>query len=214
MRETADPVEEEGVRRALQAAADADLCVLVLDAVADQTNTFQWLGGRSATERRGGAPPLWVVYNKMDLVAGASEAAGVHSPHAASGESGEAQRTYEVSCRTGGGVAQFLHALQVPPYPPFRLLDILFQPASPQPFAFPDVAGAGGGERGQEQVQSVCDGGDDGGAHDVGITRLRHRAHLQACSDALHRYAGVAGHSGDVVSPHQHEARQWRAPTK
>lgn len=132
MRETADPVEEEGVRRALQAAADADLCVLVLDAVADRTNTFQWLGDRSATETRRGAPPLWVVYNKIDLMAGASEAAAVHAA------SGEAQRTYEVSCHTGEGVAQFLHALQVPPYPPLPRGDAL---ASPQHFAFPDVAG-------------------------------------------------------------------------
>jgi hypothetical protein len=189
VRDTTDPVEEEGVRRALQAAADADLCVLVLDAVADQTNTFQWLGARSTADSRGGAPPLWVVYNKMDLMTAASEAAGVHAA------SGQAQRTYEVSCRTGDGVAQFLHALQVLPYPPRCLSESLFHPSKPQPLVFPDVAMEGGASGGQEQVQSVCDGGDHGGAHDVGITRLRHRAHLQACRDALHRYVRVAAHS-------------------
>jgi hypothetical protein len=40
----------------------------------------------------------------------------------------------------------------------------------------------------QEQVESMCEGGG-GGAHHVEITRLRHRGHLQACSEALARCA-------------------------
>jgi tRNA modification GTPase len=61
MRDTGDPVEQEGVRRARSRAAAADLVLWVMDAtLADQ------LPPPSELARPGG-PPLWVLSNKSDL---------------------------------------------------------------------------------------------------------------------------------------------------
>ena len=61
IRETEDPVEQEGVRRAQARAASADLVL--------------WLSDSVATERaRETAAPLWMVRNKIDLGAEESDA--------------------------------------------------------------------------------------------------------------------------------------------
>jgi tRNA modification GTPase len=67
IRETADPVEREGVRRASEQAADADLVLWVLDATTGGRKT-----GSGAGLPTGGSAgsELWVVVNKMDLVSG------------------------------------------------------------------------------------------------------------------------------------------------
>ena len=54
IRETDDPVEQEGVRRARARAADADLVLWLAD-----TST--------ATVQHEGAAPVWLVRNKIDL---------------------------------------------------------------------------------------------------------------------------------------------------
>jgi tRNA modification GTPase len=54
IRETDDPVEQEGVRRARMRAGEADLVLWVIDAPHD-------MGGR------GDGTPMWVVRNKIDL---------------------------------------------------------------------------------------------------------------------------------------------------
>src|SRR3954469_21984768 len=64
IRETDDPVEQEGVRRARARAADADLVLWMVD-VEPTTDAYQ------------GAAPLWTVRNKIDLGA---EATGEGSP--------------------------------------------------------------------------------------------------------------------------------------
>jgi tRNA modification GTPase len=64
IRETADPVEEEGVRRARARAAEADLVLWLVDSSAEVSNPEQWLA-ESET-------PVWVVQNKVDLVQTAS----------------------------------------------------------------------------------------------------------------------------------------------
>ncbi len=69
LRETADPVEAEGVRRARARAAAADLVIVVRDAGV--------LAGDAGAEVLDGAegaagPPAIVVLNKADLVAGAA----------------------------------------------------------------------------------------------------------------------------------------------
>src|SRR5258708_33184109 len=61
IRETDDPVEQEGVRRARARAAEADLVLWLADRA----------GGNVAHE---GAAPIWLVHNKIDLtVAGRNE---------------------------------------------------------------------------------------------------------------------------------------------
>src|SRR6266403_4872737 len=56
IRETDDPVEQEGVRRARARAAEADLVL--------------WLADAAATPVHNGGAPVWLVRNKIDLVAG------------------------------------------------------------------------------------------------------------------------------------------------
>ena len=57
IRETDDPVEQEGVRRARSRAAEADLVLWLVDA--------QHGGGAAE-----GAAPVWIVRNKIDLDGG------------------------------------------------------------------------------------------------------------------------------------------------
>src|SRR6202795_886221 len=60
IRETEDPVEQEGVRRARARAADADLVLWMVDQ------------GHQEGRHQGGAP-VWLVRNKIDLVAGVGD---------------------------------------------------------------------------------------------------------------------------------------------
>ena len=65
IRETEDPVEREGVRRAGEQAAGASLVLWILDATAIEPQTVFWV--RHSIQ----VPPgtaLWFVVNKMDLV--------------------------------------------------------------------------------------------------------------------------------------------------
>jgi tRNA modification GTPase len=65
IRETEDPVEREGVRRAGEQAAGANLVLWVLDATAIEPQTIFWV--RHSIQ----VPPgtaFWFVINKMDLV--------------------------------------------------------------------------------------------------------------------------------------------------
>ena len=75
MRETGDPVEMEGVRRARERAAGADLVLWVVDASGPD------VPGRPAEARLGEggsdgnsqpSPVTWLVHNKIDLVQGAA----------------------------------------------------------------------------------------------------------------------------------------------
>ena len=90
IRESDDPVEQEGVRRARKRAAEADLVLWMVDAQ------------RQARARMGG-PPVWVVRNKVDLDA--------------SGQSdGALRRTSEeidfrISASRGDGLGELIAAL-------------------------------------------------------------------------------------------------------
>jgi tRNA modification GTPase len=87
IRETDDPVEQEGVRRARARAADADLVL--------------WLADSSvASIQHDGTAPVWMVRNKIDL-----EAAG--RPLAdASG-----QGVFQISASRGDGLPELIAAL-------------------------------------------------------------------------------------------------------
>src|SRR5262249_41254777 len=65
IRETNDPVEREGVRRASEQAAGANLVLWVVDASASERQTLQLPAIKVASESI-----TWLVVNKIDLLAG------------------------------------------------------------------------------------------------------------------------------------------------
>lgn len=90
IRETDDPVEQEGVRRARARAADADLVLWLADS-----------SGVSGVETQGeGTVPVWLVRNKVDL-----DMAG--RPLAESAEG----RAFRISASRGDGVPELIAAL-------------------------------------------------------------------------------------------------------
>src|SRR6516162_287016 len=88
IRETDDPVEQEGVRRARARAAEADLVLWLTDAESQEL-------------RPQGESPVWRVRNKIDLVATAETLRG--------GKTGE--KTFAISARHGDGIAELISAL-------------------------------------------------------------------------------------------------------
>jgi tRNA modification GTPase len=89
IRETNDPVEQEGVRRARARAAEADLVLWLADA--DET-----------LPQREGSTPVWLVRNKIDL--GARQAGPF-------GSGADADRIFRVSATRGDGLAELTAAL-------------------------------------------------------------------------------------------------------
>jgi tRNA modification GTPase len=86
VRETDDPVEQEGVRRARARAADADLVLWITDAE----------HGKSFHE---GSAPAWIVRNKIDLEADATMP--------------EQGLAFRISAGRGDGIQQLIAALVV-----------------------------------------------------------------------------------------------------
>ena len=86
IRETDDPVEQEGVRRARARAADADLVL--------------WLADSSEGPTHDAAAPVWMVRNKIDL----------ERPSQPLAQSGE-QSSFEISASRGDGVPDLIAAL-------------------------------------------------------------------------------------------------------
>jgi tRNA modification GTPase len=87
VRESTDPVEQEGVRRAQERSAEADLVLWVADASTIDPP------GPPATLTGPGGPAIWVVWNKCDLANGAAgrdRRVGAHAE-------------YRVSAQTGAG---------------------------------------------------------------------------------------------------------------
>lgn len=87
IRETDDPVEQEGVRRARARAADADLVLWLTDPA-------------DAQVQHGAKTPVWTVRNKIDLE-------GPGRPLAQPG----GQSGFEISARRGDGVPDLIGAL-------------------------------------------------------------------------------------------------------
>ncbi|HEY7665359.1 MAG TPA: tRNA uridine-5-carboxymethylaminomethyl(34) synthesis GTPase MnmE [Xanthobacteraceae bacterium] len=98
MREANDPVEREGVRRAREQAAAADLVLWVVDAAAREA-----AGAGSAPTVQAGAM-TWLLVNKIDLL---------REPPTARNES--MNKTYNqihfMSCATGAGLDELVGAL-------------------------------------------------------------------------------------------------------
>jgi tRNA modification GTPase len=85
IRESDDPVEQEGVRRARARAAEADLVLWLSDAQHEKILPE-------------GTAPLWVVHNKIDL-----DTAGAPSP--------QADTEFRISASRGDGIAELIGAL-------------------------------------------------------------------------------------------------------
>jgi tRNA modification GTPase len=97
IRETDDPVEQEGVRRARARAAEADLVLWMMDAQHEQIP-------------QEGAAPLWTVRNKIDL-----DAVKADSPKPnQAGVMGQERRPgsdFGISASRGDGIAELISAL-------------------------------------------------------------------------------------------------------
>jgi tRNA modification GTPase len=91
IRETDDPVEQEGVRRARARAAEADLVLWLVDGQPDEGNPGE------------ATAPLWVVRNKIDLVAERDSPPGKVPRR---GEVG-----FEISASRGDGIQPLIAAL-------------------------------------------------------------------------------------------------------
>lgn len=168
----ADAVEAEGIRRAKEAAGQAQLTLVVLDASTPLgPEEFRSLAGvgpfpadapprdlAAVAEAVRADPGLLLVVNKRDAVdgtqVGAALAQGLgmdQDQHAqAASASASASATFFVSCATGDGVDGMLAGLQA------RL-----------------------------QAAFDRDGEDGQGAETPVITRARHRMHVEGCVAAL-----------------------------
>jgi tRNA modification GTPase len=104
IRETDDPVEQEGVRRARARAAEADLVLWLVDAQQEE----------GVHE---GAAPAWIVRNKIDLDAVTADAAGLRIEPANTGQpaahfrEGRAGANFGISASRGDGIAELIAAL-------------------------------------------------------------------------------------------------------
>src|SRR5499433_2825929 len=99
IRETNDPVEREGVRRASEQAAGANLVLWVVDASASERQTLQLPAIKVASEFI-----TWLVVNKIDLVAG-EEQRRIESAF------GRKEIVNFVSSKTGAGVDELVNAI-------------------------------------------------------------------------------------------------------
>ena len=97
IRDTDDPIEQEGVRRARLRAAEADLVLWLTDAEHDQSES-----GIETT-----AADLWIVRNKIDLDAADSAAGASHEDDLGQG------RAFRISARQGDGISELVAALTV-----------------------------------------------------------------------------------------------------
>ena len=91
VRDTHDPVEQEGVRRARDRARTSDLVLWLVDANDRNAPTPQSDGDHA---------PVWIVRNKVDLVAVKGEGAG-------------ATGRFDVSASRGDGVPELIAALVI-----------------------------------------------------------------------------------------------------
>jgi tRNA modification GTPase len=96
IRDTEDPIEQEGVRRARSRAADADLVLWVTDAEHE----------RSESEVEATSAAVWIVRNKIDLVGAAGRAGAGEIP---SGQG--AETSFRISANRGDGISELVAEL-------------------------------------------------------------------------------------------------------
>jgi tRNA modification GTPase len=101
IRETSDPIEREGVRRANEQATSADLVLWVVDASKVGPETVAELMTAIAFPSGSG---LWIVANKLDLVADAEQ-------QRVESQFGRELTVHLLSSRTGMGMDELVNAL-------------------------------------------------------------------------------------------------------
>ncbi len=89
IRDTDDPVEQEGVRRARARAGEADLVLWLADVP-------------GAPAEHNGTAPVWLVRNKIDLVRNGTETVDAQ---------GRPMAEFRISARSGAGVPELIEAL-------------------------------------------------------------------------------------------------------
>jgi tRNA modification GTPase len=100
VRETDDPVEQEGVRRARVRAAEADLVLWLSDAEHDKNVVPE------------GAVPIWLVRNKIDLdQVGSSTTMQSRGVKAQGQGQGQDEPTFAISASRGDGIAELISGL-------------------------------------------------------------------------------------------------------
>jgi tRNA modification GTPase len=99
IRDSADPVEQEGVRRARERSTAADLILWVIDVSAAGA-------ANSDAPLRGNGPPVWLVGNKVDLTLQGSNLAILQSQ-----KLDESEFTCSISASTGQGVEALVRAI-------------------------------------------------------------------------------------------------------
>ena len=97
IRETEDPVEQEGVRRARARAGEADLVLWLVDA-------------EQKMDLREDAAPVWTVRNKIDLEAAKSNAGDPRQPAVGVGQ-GRGVADLKISASRGDGIPELISAL-------------------------------------------------------------------------------------------------------
>jgi tRNA modification GTPase len=97
IRDTDDPVEQEGVRRARLRAAEADLVLWMTDG--GQAGRAQEVSG--STEAT-----VWLVQNKIDLAGSSDSKAGGEGSRA-----GEGGKSFRISASRGDGISELVTAL-------------------------------------------------------------------------------------------------------
>jgi tRNA modification GTPase len=102
IRQTDDPVEQEGVRRARDRAASADLVLWLSDDRGSEPDESICRGDVS----------LWLVRNKIDLSGPENDGANPGQPEANMGQ-GALTRHFWISARRGDGVDDLVAALTV-----------------------------------------------------------------------------------------------------
>jgi tRNA modification GTPase len=109
IRESDDPVEQEGVRRARARAAEADLVLWVVDATAKEGAAVGEGAATGQTSAAGkqvdGGAATWTIHNKIDLVE-----RRINEP--ASLTKDDASPSFAISARTGEGLAELLASLE------------------------------------------------------------------------------------------------------
>jgi len=96
LRETDDPVEQEGVRRARARAAEADLVLWLIDAEHD------------SSAPGGGAAPTWLVRNKIDLD---PVTASVTTQSRDARRQGQGEAMFAISASRSDGITELIAAL-------------------------------------------------------------------------------------------------------
>jgi len=105
IRDSDDPVEQEGVRRARERAGGADMVLWVVDSAGNESLTMY----ESGTEFLD--VPKWLVRNKSDLVRGKDDIRESNIQNFDDRSSGGSARSFAVSAKTGEGVEALVDAL-------------------------------------------------------------------------------------------------------